>query len=346
MNEYIQFDTSDNVVGGINIAEAIQSDGKIVFNESYTVVGTKLTASSIYACYDLNVVGDLDVDEIEIRGNLCVVGNIKAKRIICSNSIHCTGNIDADNISSGEIICNDITCTNINSAGNIIARTSIDISESLQSEKSVLTGEGIIGNGSFSALNAVAPEYFDFSGDIKGKIVEVSSGATFGKAEESVTEDSLDEWNKKTRKKIVNELKEAGNVDEDHLLEIVERISNTDEDLLSDWKMLTESLVRLSYVDKITNLRDYLLIIMSTKLLPEEIVGYETLEHVFDQLLVEAEKEIDTLEFHADTLDEFFYSLKIVSFCPDELRIDQEDAFDRIFQSVGIKYKTVKAFLG
>ena len=147
-------------------------------------------------------------------------------------------------------------------------------------------------------------------------------------------------------KKISEELEKAGEVDEDQMVDFVKKISDTDTDLLSDWEKLTKALVELSYVDRITNLYDYLIIIMAAKLLPEEIVGYETIEHVFDNLLVEAEKELDTLPFHAKSVEDFAYALKIVTLCSNELRIVQDEALDRIFQSIGIKYKTVKSFLG
>ena len=116
--------------------------------------------------------------------------------------------------------------------------------------------------------------------------------------------------------------------------------------MLSDWKMLTEKLVyELAYPERIANLRDYFILIMATKLLPEEIIGYETLEHIFDNLLTDAEQSLDTLPFHAENVEELAYALKIVILCENELRIDKEEALDRIFQSIGIKYQTVKSFL-
>ena len=62
--------------------------------------------------------------------------------------------------------------------------------------------------------------------------------------------------------------------------------------------------------------------------------------------MIEAEKSLDTLPFHARNVDDLAYALKTVTFCSNELKIDVDEAFDRIFQSIGIKYKTVKAFLG
>lgn len=347
MSEYIQYDTSELIVGGVNIAEALQSDKKLVFNESYTITGIKVTAPSVYACYDLTVIGDFEVDEIEVRGNLYVMGNIRAKKISCLKSIICSGDIDAETIFVSEIVANDIVCSSISCTGNVVVRTTIDIVESLQSEKSIMAGEGILGSGRFSAKNAVAAEYFDFEGDVLGKVMELDTDSTFGEPHALSSEDvSFDEISTILKKKISDELHKAGEVDEDQLVEFVKQLSETDNDMLSDWMSLTEDLVEISYKDKITNLRDYLIVIMATKLLPEEIIGYETIEHVFDNLLIEAEKELDTLQFHAKKIEDLAYALKIVILCENELRIDQDEAFDRIFQSIGIKFKTVKSFLG
>ena len=347
MSDFVQFDAAETVVGGINIAEAIASSKKLVFNESYTITGGTLSAPSVYACYDLTVIGNMQVDDIEIRGNLYVLGSVKAKRLSCLKAIICSGDIDAEEINANEIVANNITCHSISCSGNILARTTIDISGSLNTEKSVMAGEGILGNGRFSAKAATAGEYFDFDGEAIGKIFELETDTTFGEPQSTpAVEETFEVLSQKIQKRIKSELLRAGEIDEDKLVEFVAQLSEIDEDMLYDWKELTDKLVELSYLDKITNLKDYLIIIMATKLLPEEIVGYETLEHVFDELLIEAEKNIDALSFHAKTVEEFAYALKIVSICEKELRIDKNEAIDRIFQSVGIKYKTVKTYLG
>lgn len=347
MSDYIQFDTSKTIVGGVNITEAIQSNKKLVFNESYTVTGTRLAAPSVYACYDLTVFGDMVVEDIEVRGNLYVMGSIKANRVSCLKTIICSGDIDAKTIMGSEIIANDIACHTLSCSGNIIARTTIDISQSLKTELSVMAGEGILGSGHFSAKNVVAAEYFDFNGDVLGKVLELETDAAFGEPHsEPMEEESFDEVSAKLKTVIEKELKIAGEIDEDHLVEFVSKISGIDTDVLSDWEKLTESLIEISYLDAITNLRDYLIVVMATKLLPEAIISYETIEHVFDKLLIEAEKNLPSLPYHAKNVEDFAYSLKIIAMCESELRIEKDEALDRIFQSVGIKYKTVKAFLG
>ncbi len=347
MNDFIQFDTSETIVGGVNIAEAMESEKKLVYNESYTILGEALTAPSVYACYDLTVIGNLEVNEVEVKGNLYVLGDIKAKRLSCLKTIICSGDIDAESIYGNEIVANDIACHSISCPGNVFARTTLDISESLVSDKSVMAGEGILGDGHFSAKNAVAAEYFDFSGEVLGKVMELETDAVFGEPHPTpAAEESFEHFSARVQDKIKEELQKAGEVDEDKLVEFVAQLSGLDSDLLYDWQLIAENLVELSYLDKITNFRDYLVILMATKIMPEEIVGYETLEHVFDSLFIEAESNIDSLQFHAKTIEEFAYALKVVSLCEEEMGIGKEEALDRIFQSVGIKYKTVKAYLG
>lgn len=347
MSDYLQFDTSDIVVGGVNITEAIARNEKLVFNESYIVTGSSLIAPSLYACYDLTIIGNVNVDEIEVSGNLYVIGDIKAKKISCLKTIVCSGNIDAKEILGSEIVANDVSCNKISCSGNIIVKTTLDISESLKTENSVIAGEGIIGDGRFSAKNAVALEYFDFSGEVLGKVVELETDATFKQQNENITpEESFSALSEKLKKRIREELSKNGEIDEDKLVEFVEQLSSIDDDILYDWKNLTERVIELSYSDKLTNLLDYLVVVMAAKLLPDEIIKYETIEHVFKQLLPGSKKELDDLPFHAKNIEDFAYALKAVIHCENEIGLNKDEVLDRIFQSIGIKYKTVKSFMG
>ena len=182
MSDFVQYDTSDTLVGGVNLTEAIQSDKKLIFNESYTVIGECLSASSVYGCYDLTVIGNVEVDNIEIRGTFFVKGNIKAKQISCAKAIICGGDITSKAISADDITANNIICNVLSCFGNVIVHETIDVREKLQTDKSVLAGEGIIGTGEFVSQNAVATEYFEFSGEVAGKAIELETNSTFGMA--------------------------------------------------------------------------------------------------------------------------------------------------------------------
>lgn len=307
MSEIIQYDTSDIVVGEVNIAAAIQTDKKIVFNKSFTITGRKLSAQSIYACYDLTVIGNLDADEIEVAGKLYVIGNINAKQLSCHDTIVCSGDITADIIDCSEIVANNIDCASIICTGNIVLRSTINVNKTLRSERSVIAGEGILGNGHFSAKNAIATEYFNFDGEVLGKVIELDTDATFG---------------------------------EPH------KLPSTNKFMLSDWNLLIKNISDISSLDRVTNLREYLIIILVTKLIPKETIENESIKDTLERLLSEAEKELDTLSFRAKNVEDFALALKIVMLCSDELKIGKDEALDRIFQSIGIKYKTLKPYMG
>ena len=68
--ELIQFNSGDHVLGNKNVTEAVITDGDIVFNESYVVIGESLEAKNIHATYDLDVVANIAAVTIIVNGNL------------------------------------------------------------------------------------------------------------------------------------------------------------------------------------------------------------------------------------------------------------------------------------
>lgn len=77
-------------------------------------------------------------------------------------------------------------------------------------------------NRSFFCKNVFAAEYFDFSGEVFGKVVEFETGATFGE-QSAVTNqnESFSEFSLKLKDRIKQELSKTGEVDEDKLVEFV-----------------------------------------------------------------------------------------------------------------------------
>ena len=191
MSEFIQFDTASAKVGGENVLQAMQSDKKLIFNESYTVMGGTLKAPAIYTCYDFVVIGNVEADDIDVQGNLLVTGNIKAKTLSCLKAITCGGKIEAEKILGNEIVAENISCNTLSCGGNVIIRSVIDVQDSITVDKSVMTGEGILGSGSFSAKNAVAAEFFEFDGEVRGKVLELATDAAFGEPHQSTGDDAI-----------------------------------------------------------------------------------------------------------------------------------------------------------
>ena len=345
MSELMQFDTSATRVGGANITAAVISDKKLMFNESYTVMGRLLKAPSIYACYNLTVIGDIEADELEVTGNLLVTGNIKARSVSCLKALTCSGDIDAEKITGNEIVAENIKCHTLTCTGNVIVRSVIDVQESIVTDKSVMTGEGILGSGKFSAKNAVAAEYFEFDGEVEGKVLELETNASFGQPRLITGEEALNTLNEHLAGIIATAIAAAGLKDEDNLVQAVAKVSALDQNIMADWEKLTTKLVELSFFDKITNFRDYLYVVMATKLLPKEITEYETLQHIFGSMLEDAEQNLDSLEFHTKSVDDVAYALKIIGICEADIKIDKDEAYDKILQKLGIKYKTAIKYL-
>lgn len=74
-----------------------------------------------------------------------------------------------------DLVVDSVKCENFTCDGNALIRTTIDIERYARIDKTIVAYEGVIGEGSFSAKNAIANEYFEFSGDIEGKIVELDT---------------------------------------------------------------------------------------------------------------------------------------------------------------------------
>ena len=50
-----QFDSSNSKLEDFNLIQSFSSDYDLIFNESFFVVGDKLEAHKIHACYDLTI---------------------------------------------------------------------------------------------------------------------------------------------------------------------------------------------------------------------------------------------------------------------------------------------------
>ena len=102
----IQFDSTLLQAGNTNVAEAVETDDDLYFNETYVVIGARLSGNMIHATYDLTVIGDVEADTIEINGELTVNGNIKADKLRCRRLV-CTGKVCVK-----ELLCDEDSFSN------------------------------------------------------------------------------------------------------------------------------------------------------------------------------------------------------------------------------------------
>ncbi len=347
-----QYDTSDTVLGGKNMLEAFETDGAVLFNESYTIVGKQTSARKISAAYDLTIIGNIAVDEIKVNGDLTVIGDISANVLTCANTFICQGHVDADKIYVGGIVAKSVKCVEFVCEGNALIETTIDIDKSSRTDKTMVACEGIMGAGTFAALNAIANEYFEFSGDIQGKVLELESDTTLSEMTAPVqvgndlSELNIEDAVRQVEDRLKAEYKKCGAMDEGAVIELTRLLGNNSLSTLADYATIFDALTNISYQDEIDDLGDYLTVVFAKKILPEEIYRYETIEHIDTLMLPEAEKVLDDLEFRPQSVEHIARCIRIAIECADDIPMDIDSVLDKIFSSFGLRYSTVKDILG
>ncbi len=347
--ELIQFNSGDHVLGHKNVAEAVTTNGDIVFNESYVVIGESLEARNIHATYDLDVMTDIVADTISVNGNLFVKGDMEANEIICRGSFFCTGDVRVNkcNLGSNAMI-GSVVGKELYAGGDLFIKSTIDTESSLEADGLVVAGEGIMGDGSFKARAAIANEYFEFSGKSKSKVFEISemefTEATVSPADgsgvglvsldmegalqifNSVLENSISEWNQFEEEEFITEIRKV--TDSMCDLHLIYRIVNT--------------VISLSYEHQIDNFKDYLFVLCAKNIFPDGMAKYETLQPVIEKMLNEATYRIDKMGYKAKNIEELASSLFILNKYWEQLPISMEEGADKIFSSIGIRYSTVE----
>ena len=347
-----QYDTSDTVFGGKNILEAFETDDIVIFNESYTIIGEETSAKKISATYDLTIIGNITVDEIKVNGDLTVIGDISANVLTCANTLICQGHIDADKIYVGGIVAKSVKCVEFVCDGNALIETTIDIDESSRTEKTMVACEGIMGAGTFAALNAIANEYFEFSGDIQGKVLELESDTTLSEMTAPVqvgtdlSELNIEEVIRQVEDRLKAEYNQCGTLDEDAVIELTKLLGNNSLHKLADYSTIFDTLTNISYQDEIDEFGDYLTVVFAKKILPEDIYRYETIEHIDTLMLPEAEKILDELEFRPQSVERIAQCIRIAIECADVIPMSLDSMLDKVFSSFGLRYSTVKNILG
>ncbi len=352
-NGLIQYNSGEHSYAGQNITEAIHTDGDIVFNESYIVVGDSLRARKVHATYDLTVHGNIVADEVIVNGTLLVTGDIDVSKLHCHGKFICTGEVKVvELIADGFTTVDSLSGDQVYTSNDMFIHTTIDTNKALQSSGVVVAAEGIMGAGAFSAKAAIANEYFDFSGEPTGKVFEISTMDFIGSGisvAAPVVPDPAPATEELDLGDIILLFKDAfeadtaawSDLDEDELVNTLFKIAGELPDL-SSIRRIVDRIVEISYLTKITNLEDYLYIVWAKEVFPEALMKYDTLEGVFGQLYEDAHRNASTLNFAATTIKGVSDGLYVLSNYHRKLSISFEECADKIFSSIGLRYTTVK----
>lgn len=347
----IQYDGEASGIGGKNVIEAFECDDSIIFNETYMIVGEHSKATKIHAMYDLTIIGDITVQECVVNGSLTIIGDAHIANLNCYNTFICKGNLHSDKIYVGRnIIVGSIDCDDIICDGNVVLQNTANINQYAKIGKTIVACEGIMGAGNFSAINAIANEYFEFDGEYEGKILELETDAAISdtvpvKAAPCETIEDIIEL---ANQKLAEEYAKYPDLDEEDIIEHLKKLGAIqihELKVLPIVESLFTKLTEIAYQDRIKTVDEYLMVLMAQKMLPTEIYNYESVEHIGKIFLPKAQSEIDELSFEPCTIEQFSRVLSMAVKFEEALSDDWEILMDKIFESVGLKYATVSSMI-
>ena len=160
-------------------------------------------------------------------------------------------------------------------------------------------------------------------------------------AEEMDIETAIDIFNKVFNKSIY----EWSQYEEEEFITKVRKVTGSVCDLQMIDRVV-DSTIALSYQRQIDNFKDYLFILCAKNIFPEGMVKYETLQPVIEEMFDEATYRIDKMDYRAKDIQELTISLWSLNMYYDQLPISMEEAADKVFSSIGIRYSTVEHILG
>ncbi len=334
----IQYETSDILVGDTNITEAVETSDDLFFSETYVVTGSKLCAGKIYANYDLIIIGDLEAEAVEVNGELVVNGNLKAEKVRCHKLV-CTGRTWVGDMQCDEdVLTKFLTGNTVQVQGSVMVEDALVVADECFVDGNIMAGEGISGSGSLHADGVVVGDYFDLDGNVEANVYEI---ATMFEAVSSNIIDS-DNMNGRNFDKLLKKLLDDFWItviqkDEDTIIEELSKCAKNQRVSFEELCYLFGEISRISYMDDIANLRDYILVKYAESTFPESLLTYETIEHVFTDMLREV--DFTELDYSAENLLQFTFSLKIVTTI---FRDELEEFADKIFSSIGLRYSFVQ----
>ncbi len=133
----------------------------VTFKASYIVASNIKCKGKITALFDLIVVGDLEANEIDVKGRFLCMGKCKADTIIVYDEIW-SEEITAISIeTNSRITAQALKAKTIIAEGSILIAQTLDIDSTAESKKAIICGETIYGSGIVSTPTLFTGEPLD-----------------------------------------------------------------------------------------------------------------------------------------------------------------------------------------
>ena len=172
--------------GSCFFINSVKSDAEVVFRASYIVGSNLHIDGKITASFDLIVLGDVEAQDIDVKGGFICLGNCNI-----DNSITVQGKMFGKSVRAkhidvhDEMIAQEIDVEELNVDGNIILGQTLAVEISAESGQKILCGETAYGAGKISAYEIITGEELDMDGGMKA-VVEPSK-ILVGQTHESQT---------------------------------------------------------------------------------------------------------------------------------------------------------------
>lgn len=343
-----QFNSGELVIGNRNVVKSVISEGDIIFNESYVVVGDLLQGKTIHAMYDLTIIGNAHATKMSVNGDLLVKGNLEVEELICHGEFFCTGDVRARELHlEAYAVAGSIVAEKLYAGDKLFLRTTVDTDKEFIAEELVVAGEGIMGDGSFEAEAAIANEYFDFHGVSISKVFEIAEMEFADTNKSNEPKDVLpkacdvNEVASNFARELEQSIQEWNELEENELIAKLRTVTNQIVDLHMVDRII-DKIIDLSYERSINNFCDFLYLLCAKNTFTKGLSEYETIQPVLEDMYGDAIFKIDTMEYHALNIEELAISLLSLYKYADQLPISYDEAADKIFSSIGIKYSTVE----
>ena len=173
------------------IISNVKSRTEAVFKASYIVASSMRISGKITALFDRIVLGDVEADDIEVKGKFICMGDCTVENSIIVQDKMFAKQVKAKNIEvHDQITAQEIDVDVIKADGNIIVGQTLATEELAFSEQNILCGETAYGAGKISANSIITVEELDMDDGVDAVVnpniivfegQNVKSGFDFGK---------------------------------------------------------------------------------------------------------------------------------------------------------------------
>lgn len=233
------------------VVSGVDEKDDVIFKTSFIVASDLVCSGNVSALFDLVVFGDIDVEEMDVKGKLICLGNCKVNGQLMVQNIIWAEDIVAESVvTHDQIVAQSIDATNISADGNVIVGRTLSVEKIANIGEALLCGETVFGSGKVVANSVLTLEPIDLDEGIDAIIDpnEYVPSQNKGKMQiEDLVEIGLQRY-------------EGYNDYEGYICYLMDKVTNDEKTVLNKWLDLLYEVDEL-VTKKNTQCKDGLLLI-------------------------------------------------------------------------------------